>query len=196
MNSIIGLTGGIASGKSTASAYIEEKGYPVLDADKYARKATAKSGPSYKGIIQSFGEDVVSEDGEIDRSRLGAIIFKDPGQRKVLNKLVHPEVRRMMNEDRDRLVQDNHVFLDIPLLFENGLDDQCDITLTVYVDESIQKTRLMERNGLTEAEAESRISSQMPLAEKRDKSDFVLDNSGSRANLYEQIEQFLSEIEK
>lgn len=196
MNSIIGLTGGIASGKSTASAYIEEKGYPVLDADKYARKATAKSGPSYKGIIQAFGEDVVSEDGEIDRSRLGAIIFKDPGQRKVLNKLVHPEVRRMMNEDRDRLVQDNHVFLDIPLLFENGLDDQCDITLTVYVDESIQKTRLMERNGLTEAEAESRISSQMPLAEKRDKSDFVLDNSGSRANLYEQIEQFLSEIEK
>lgn len=196
MNSIIGLTGGIASGKSTASAYIEEKGYPVLDADKYARKATAKSGPSYKGIIQAFGEDVVSEDGEIDRSRLGAIIFKDPGQRKVLNKLVHPEVRRMMNEDRDRLVQDNHVFLDIPLLFENGLDDQCDITLTVYVDESIQKTRLMERNGLTEAEADSRISSQMPLAEKRDKSDFVLDNSGSRANLYEQIEQFLSEIEK
>lgn len=196
MNSIIGLTGGIASGKSTASAYIEEKGYPVLDADKYARKATAKSGPSYKGIIQAFGEDVVSEDGEIDRSRLGAIIFKDPGQRKVLNKLVHPEVRRMMNEDRDRLVQDNHVFLDIPLLFENGLDDQCDITLTVYVDESIQKTRLMERNRLTEAEAESRISSQMPLAEKRDKSDFVLDNSGSRANLYEQIEQFLSEIEK
>lgn len=196
MNSIIGLTGGIASGKSTASAYIEEKGYPVLDADKYARKATAKSGPSYKGIIQAFGEDVVSEDGEIDRSRLGAIIFKDPGRRKVLNKLVHPEVRRMMNEDRDRLVQDNHVFLDIPLLFENGLDDQCDITLTVYVDESIQKTRLMERNGLTEAEADSRINSQMPLAEKRDKSDFVLDNSGSRANLYEQIDQFLTKIEK
>lgn len=196
MFSIIGLTGGIASGKSTASAYIEDRGYPILDADKFARKATAKSGPSYNGIIEAFGEDILMEDGEIDRKKLGTVIFNDPEQRKVLNELVHPEVRRMMNEERDRLVQKSHVFLDIPLLFENGLDDQCDITLTVYVDESIQKARLMERNGLTEAEADSRIGSQMPLADKRDKSDFMLDNSGTRENLYDQIERFLTKIEK
>lgn len=196
MFSVIGLTGGIASGKSTASAYIEDRGYPILDADKFARKATAKSGPSYNGIIEAFGEDILMEDGEIDRKKLGAVIFNDPEQRKVLNELVHPEVRRMMNEERDRLVQKSHVFLDIPLLFENGLDDQCDITLTVYVDESIQKARLMERNGLTEAEADSRIGSQMPLADKRDESDFMLDNSGTRENLYDQIERFLTKIEK
>ncbi|WP_411841964.1 dephospho-CoA kinase [Salinicoccus sp. HZC-1] len=196
MYSIIGLTGGIASGKSTASAYIAEKGYPVLDADKFAKQATAKGGPSYNGIIDAFGEKILTEDKEIDRKKLGAIIFNDPQQRNVLNELVHPEVRRMMNEERDRLVEENHVFLDIPLLFENGLDDQCDITLTIYVDESIQKARLMDRNGLTEAEAESRIGSQMPLSSKRDRSDFVLDNSGTRENLYAQIEEFLTKIEK
>jgi len=196
MNSIIGLTGGIASGKSTASAYIEDRGYPVLDADKFSRKATAKGGPSYRGIIEAFGEDILAPDGEIDRQKLGSIIFSDPGRRKVLNGLVHPEIRRMMNEERDRLLKESHVFLDIPLLFENGLDDQCDITLTVYVDESIQKSRLMERNGLSRTEAESRIGSQMPLSEKRDRSDYVLDNSGSREKLYEQIEQFLTKIEK
>lgn len=196
MYSIIGLTGGIASGKSTASAYIEDKGYPVLDADKFARKATAKGGPSYKGIIEAFGKAVLAENGEIDRKKLGSMIFNDPEQRKVLNNLVHPEVRRMMNEERDRLKQENHVFLDIPLLFENQLDDQCDITLTIYVDESIQKARLMERNGLTEPEADSRISSQMPLSTKKDRSDFVMDNSGTRGDLYAQIDEFLNKIEK
>lgn len=196
MYSIIGLTGGIASGKSTASAYIEDKGYPVLDADKFARKATAKGGPSYKGIIEAFGKAVLAENGEIDRKKLGSMIFNDPEQRKVLNNLVHPEVRRMMNEERDRLKQENHVFLDIPLLFENQLDDQCDITLTIYVDESIQKARLMERNGLTEPEADSRISSQMPLLTKKDRSDFVMDNSGTRGDLYAQIDEFLNKIEK
>lgn len=196
MYSIIGLTGGIASGKSTASAYIEDKGYPVLDADKFARKATAKGGPSYKGIIEAFGKAVLAENGEIDRKKLGSMIFNDPEQRKVLNNLVHPEIRRMMNEERDRLKQKNHVFLDIPLLFENQLDDQCDITLTIYVDESIQKARLMERNGLTEPEADSRISSQMPLSTKKDRSDFVMDNSGTRGDLYAQIDEFLNKIEK
>lgn len=196
MYSIIGLTGGIASGKSTASAYIEDKGYPVLDADKFARKATAKGGPSYKGIIEAFGKAVLAENGEIDRKKLGSMIFNDPEQRKVLNNLVHPEIRRMMNEERDRLKQENHVFLDIPLLFENQLDDQCDITLTIYVDESIQKARLMERNGLTEPEADSRISSQMPLSTKKDRSDFVMDNSGTRGDLYAQIDEFLNKIEK
>src|SRR5699024_4438354 len=147
-------------------------------------------------IIREFGEDILAPDGEIDRQKLGSIIFSDQGRRKVLNGLVHPEIRRMMNEERDRLLKENHVFLDIPLLFENGLDDQCDITLTVYVDESTQKSRLMERNGLSGEEAGSRIGSQMPLSEKRGRSDYVLDNSGSRENLYEQIEIFLAKIEK
>lgn len=196
MYSIIGLTGGIASGKSTVSEYIKEKGYPVLDADQFSRKATAKGGPSFDGIINAFGEDILGEDGEINRKKLGSIIFNDKEKRRVLNDLTHPEIRRMMNEERDRLVRKGHVFLDIPLLFENELDKQCDITLTVYVNEETQKNRLTERNELTKAEAESRISSQMPLSEKRDLSDRVLDNNGSKENLYNQIDEFLSRLEK
>ncbi|MBY8908515.1 dephospho-CoA kinase [Salinicoccus roseus] len=196
MNYVIGLTGGIASGKSTASDYIRSKGYPVLDADTYAKKATAKGGPAYQGIIDHFGADLLQDDGEIDRRKLGAIVFNDDGERKVLNQLVHPEVRRMMDADKDRLAEEGHVFLDIPLLFENGLDRQCDITLTVYVDQETQIERLMERNGFSHSEALSRINSQMPLSEKRDRSDEVLDNSGSKNELYAQIEDFLANIEK
>lgn len=196
MNYIIGLTGGIASGKSTASDYIRSKGYPVLDADAYAKKATAKDGPAYQGIIDHFGRDLLQDDGEIDRRKLGAIVFNDDGERKVLNQLVHPEVRRMMDADKERLAEAGHVFLDIPLLFENGLDRQCDITLTVYVDQETQIERLMERNGFSHSEALSRINSQMPLSDKRDRSDEVLDNSGSKEELYAQIEDFLTQIEK
>lgn len=196
MNYVIGLTGGIASGKSTASDYIRSKGYPVLDADTYAKKATAKGGPAYQGIIDHFGAELLQDDGEIDRRKLGAIVFNDDGERKVLNQLVHPEVRRMMDADKDRLAEEGHVFLDIPLLFENGLDRQCDITLTVYVDQETQIERLMERNGFSHSEALSRINSQMPLSEKRDRSDEVLDNSGSKNELYAQIEDFLANIEK
>ncbi|OZT77904.1 dephospho-CoA kinase [Salinicoccus roseus] len=196
MNYVIGLTGGIASGKSTASDYIRSKGYPVLDADTYAKKATAKGGPAYQGIIDHFGAELLQDDGEIDRRKLGAIVFNDDGERKVLNQLVHPEVRRMMDADKDRLAEEGHVFLDIPLLFENGLDRQCDITLTVYVDQETQIERLMERNGFSHSEALSRVNSQMPLSEKRDRSDEVLDNSGSKNELYAQIEDFLTNIEK
>ena len=196
MNYVIGLTGGIASGKSTASDYIRSKGYPVLDADTYAKKATAKGGPAYQGIIDHFGADLLQDDGEIDRRKLGAIVFNDTSEREVLNQLVHPEVRRMMDADKDRLAEEGHVFLDIPLLFENGLDRQCDIALTVYVDQETQIERLMERNGFSHSEALSRINSQMPLSEKRDRSDEVLDNSGSKSELYAQIEDFLANIEK
>ncbi|MEZ2459171.1 dephospho-CoA kinase [Salinicoccus roseus] len=196
MNYVIGLTGGIASGKSTASDYIRSKGYPVLDADTYAKKATAKGGPAYQGIIDHFGAGLLQDDGEIDRRKLGAIVFNDTSEREVLNKLVHPEVRRMMDEDKERLAESDHVFLDIPLLFENGLDRQCDLTLTVYVDQETQIERLMERNGFSHSEALSRVNSQMPLSEKRDRSDEVLDNSGSKNELYAQIEDFLANIEK
>ncbi|KIH70114.1 dephospho-CoA kinase [Salinicoccus roseus] len=196
MNYVIGLTGGIASGKSTASDYIRSKGYPVLDADTYAKKATAKGGPAYQGIIDHFGADLLQDDGEIDRRKLGAIVFNDTSEREVLNQLVHPEVRRMMDEDKERLAESGHVFLDIPLLFENGLDRQCDLTLTVYVDQETQIERLMERNGFSHSEALSRINSQMPLSEKRDRSTEVLDNRGSKDALYDQIEDFLVRIEK
>ncbi|MFC3418356.1 dephospho-CoA kinase [Salinicoccus hispanicus] len=196
MNQVIGLTGGIASGKSTAADYIREKGYPVLDADVYARKSTAKDGPAYPGIVEHFGSGILEEDGEIDRRKLGAIVFNDSKEREVLNHLVHPEVRKLMDRDKAEALSESHVFLDIPLLFENGLDRQCDITLTVYVDQETQIERLMERNSFERSEALARINSQMPLSEKRERSTEVLDNSGSKADLFDQIDDFISSIEK
>ncbi|MCD2137132.1 dephospho-CoA kinase [Salinicoccus halitifaciens] len=195
MYKVIGLTGGIASGKSTASAYIEEQGFKVLDADVYARKVTEKGSPGYQRIIEAFGTGILDEDGNIDRPALGRIIFNDPDERQKLNDISHPEIRRMMNADRDEYVKENHVFLDIPLLFENGLDEQCDMTVTVYVTEENQMERLMARNGLTKEDAAARIKSQMPLSEKKKLSDRVFDNNGDKAELFRQIDEFLKELQ-
>lgn len=194
MNKLIGLTGGIASGKSTASDYIKSQGYAVLDADIYARKALDKNTPGYNQVIQNFGRDILDESFEIDRKKLGQIIFNDESQRKVLNNIVHPEVRRMMNEEQEKLLKGTHVFLDIPLLFENGLDKNCDITITVYVNKDVQLARLMARNQLSKEDAKSRINSQMSLEEKKDRAICVFDNNGSKDELYAQIDDFLNDL--
>lgn len=194
MNKVIGLTGGIASGKSTAAAYIKSQGYPVLDADIYARKALDKDEPGYKKVVEHFGPSVLAESLEIDRKKLGQIIFNNEDERKVLNDIVHPEVRRMMNEEQSVLLEKKHVFLDIPLLFENGLDKNCDITITVFVDSDVQLTRLMARNQLSKEDALSRINSQMSLEEKKIRATHQFDNNGSKDELYTQINQFLNSL--
>ncbi|SRR5699024_9801858 len=195
MYKVIGLTGGIASGKSTASDYIRSLGYEVLDADVYARKVTEKDSAGYYKIIEAFGTGILDENKEINRRELGEIIFNDPEERKKLNGISHPEIRRMMNADQEKLLKHNHVFLDIPLLFENGLDKNCDITITVYVTKENQMERLMERNGLTEKEAASRVNSQMSLDEKKKLSSQVFDNNGDKKELYNQIDEFVKILE-
>lgn len=195
MYKVIGLTGGIASGKSTASEYIKEQGFKVLDADVYARKVTEKDSPGYHKIIEVFGTGILDDNKEIDRAKLGQIIFNDINERKKLNDISHPEIRRMMNADQDEFIKENHVFLDIPLLFENGLDKKCDITITVYVTEENQMKRLMARNELTEADAASRINSQMSLLEKKNLSDWVFDNNENREHLFEQIDEFIKNLQ-
>lgn len=196
MYKVIGLTGGIASGKSTASDYIRSLGFEVLDADIYARKVTEKDSTGYHKIIDVFGMGILDEDKEIDRRKLGEIIFNDPEERKKLNNISHPEIRRMMNADQDEFIKHNHVFLDIPLLFENGLDKKCDITITVYVTKDVQMERLTARNELTEKEAASRVDSQMSLDEKKNMSDHVFDNNGDQKELYDQIDQFVEMLKK
>ncbi len=191
MYKVIGLTGGIASGKSTASDYIRSLGFEVLDADVYARKVTERDSAGYHKIIEAFGTDILDGNKEIDRRKLGEIIFNDPEERKKLNSISHPEIRRMMNADQDEFVKQNHVFLDIPLLFENGLDKKCDITITVYVTKENQLERLMVRNELSKKDAVSRVNSQMSLDEKKNLSDYVFDNNNDQKELYEQIDKFV-----
>lgn len=195
MYKIIGLTGGIASGKTTVSDYLKKRGYVVLDADAYSKKTTAKNGPAIPAIIEAFGADIVSEYGELDRKKLGSIIFNDADKRRELNEIVHPLIREMMNADEEKYIQKGHVFLDIPLLFENGLNERCDLVVTVFVDRDTQIKRLTARNDLTVEEAEARINSQMPLTEKVQKSDFRLDNNGTVEMLYEQIDRFTEDLE-
>lgn len=195
MYKIIGLTGGIASGKTTVSDYLKKRGYVVLDADAYSKKTTAKNGPAIPAIIEAFGADIVDEAGELDRKKLGSIIFNDADKRRELNEIVHPLIREMMNADEEKYIQKGHVFLDIPLLFENGLNERCDYVVTVFVDRDTQIKRLTARNDLTMEEAEARINSQMPLTEKVQKSDFRLDNNGTVEMLYEQIDRFTEDLE-
>ena len=194
MYKVIGLTGGIASGKTTVSNYLKEKGFTVLDADVYARKTTEKDGPAIPGIISEFGEAIIDGDGHLNRKKLGDIIFNDPEKREKLNDIVHPLIRQMMNSDEEKYKQLDHVFLDIPLLFENGLDQRCDVTVTVYVDRAVQIDRLSERNSLTRDEALSRINSQMPLSDKKERSDVVIDNNGTLKELYEQVDKFINTL--
>ena len=195
MGKLIGLTGGIASGKSTTSNYLKDKGYIVLDADVYAKKIMEPGQVAYENIVNYFGPEIVNEDRTINRKALGNLVFNNKDKLKQLNQFTHPEVKRLMREDQDKYLSDNHVFLDIPLLFENNRHEMCDLVITVYVTYENQLDRLMSRNGFTEEEAKSRIASQMDLEEKKNRSDIVFDNNATKEALYKQIDGFLSKLE-
>jgi dephospho-CoA kinase len=194
---IIGLTGGIASGKSTVANMVKEQGFPVVDADLIAREVVRKGQPAYHLIIEQFGKSVLEVDGNIDRGYLGSIIFNDEGKRKQLNDIVHPEVRKMMLLRAEEYIQEGakHVFLDIPLLFESKLTHLVEKVILVYVDLEVQLNRLMSRNELTEKDALSRIQSQMPLKDKIPLADKVINNNKSLDHTQEQLHHILLEWE-
>ncbi|NNU83265.1 dephospho-CoA kinase [Geobacillus sp. BMUD] len=189
MTLTIGLTGGIASGKSTVSAMMRELGLPVIDADEAARAVVRPGEEAYRQIVAAFGPDIVQANGEIDRVKLGAIVFHDEEERKKLNAIVHPAVRRKMLAEKEALVRSGAktIVLDIPLLFESGLTAWVDKILVVYVDDDVQLRRLMERNGFTEEEARARIRAQWPLAEKIKQADAVINNNGTREETRRQL---------
>lgn len=181
MSLVIGLTGGIASGKSTVSNMFKEMGITVIDADVEARLAVAKGEPAYLKIIAEFGREVVAENGEIDRPKLGSIVFHQEEKRLRLNEIVHPEVRKRMagQIEAAKLNDEKVIVLDIPLLFESKLTFMVDKTILVYVNQQTQLERLMKRNYFSMEEAKARIDSQMPLSEKVKLADAVLENNGT-----------------
>ncbi|MEK5498244.1 dephospho-CoA kinase [Bacillus sp. FSL M8-0077] len=197
MTLVIGLTGGIASGKSTVSQMIKEKGIRVVDADIIAKEAVSKGSPALHQIVQTFGEEVLQPNGELNRQQLGAIIFSDEEKRKKLNAIVHPEVRKEMLKQRDEGVsnQETFVVLDIPLLFESKLEGLVDRIIVVYTTPDLQLSRLMNRNDLSEEEALNRIHSQQPLEEKCQKADRVIENTKDLAFMRKQLENILNEWE-
>lgn len=197
MTLVIGLTGGIASGKSTVSQMIKEKGIRVVDADIIAKEAVSKGSAALHQIVQTFGEEVLQPNGELNRQQLGAIIFSDEEKRKKLNAIVHPEVRKEMLKQRDEGVSNQEAFvvLDIPLLFESKLEGLVDRIIVVYTTPDLQLSRLMNRNDLSEEEALNRIHSQQPLEEKCQKADRVIENTKDLAYMRKQLENILNEWE-
>ncbi|MBC1500280.1 dephospho-CoA kinase [Listeria weihenstephanensis] len=187
---IIGVTGGIASGKTTVSKMLQEAGYPIVDADIAARKVVEKGTEGARQIEATFGIEVFQANGELDRQTLGNIIFHDPKRREQLNAIVHPLVKQWMLAERDRLIENGAeiIVFDIPLLIESKLEKLVDTIVVVAVDEETQLTRLMERNNATESEAIARISSQMPLSEKVKHANTVIDNSGSLQETKQQVD--------
>ncbi len=180
---IAGLTGGIASGKSTVSAVLAEAGARVIDADEIAREATRKGTAAYADIIAHFGRGILLPDGEIDRRRLGEIVFNDPVEKQVLEGFIHPWVREETARRLERLRSDEPhavVILDVPLLFETGMHRGLEEVIVVVAPEAVQLARLMARDHLAPAEALARIRSQMPIEHKKALATRVIDNSGTR----------------
>ncbi|WP_080844471.1 dephospho-CoA kinase [Cytobacillus gottheilii] len=197
MTLVIGLTGGIASGKSTVSSMIKQMGFPIIDADIEARLAVEKGTEAYEEIVRHFGHDILNETAEIDRTKLGSIIFHAEKQRLKLNSIVHPAVRRQMLQKKEDAIQNGEslIILDIPLLFESKLQSMCDQTLLIYVDEQTQLERLMARNELSLQEAKARIQSQMPLADKKKLADDIIDNNGTIEETHQQLVSLLKKWE-
>jgi dephospho-CoA kinase len=184
----IGLTGGIASGKSTVASWLQRQGLPVLDADVFAREALAPGSPGAKAVLNRYGSTVSTKGGSqasarIDREALGRIVFQQPDERRWLEQLVHPIVRERFERELNTLQSVPTVVLVIPLLFETGLESLCSEVWLVDCDPDQQLQRLMHRDGLSAAEAQARISAQWPLARKRELADRVIDNRGSRSAL-------------
>jgi dephospho-CoA kinase len=179
---VAGLTGGIASGKSTVTAYLKSNGAVIIDADQIARQVARKGEPGHRRIVEVFGESIVLPNGEIDRRRLGDIIFEDPRQKKRLEEIVHPLV---LHETARRIAEietrepDAVVILDVPLLFESGMDKDLTEIIVVYVPEQIQIRRLIDRDGYSRNEALARVRSQMPIEKKKGLATIVIDNTGS-----------------
>lgn len=190
---IIGLTGSIASGKSTVSEMLKNEGYPIIDADLVARLVVEPGTETLEQIRQAFGSEVISVDGTMNRAKVGEIIFNDPVSRKTLNDIVHPAIRQEMLKQRYELLEQGFktIIMDIPLLFESRLQYLVDKILVVSVTEENQLKRLVERNGFTEKEARARINSQLPMSVKEDGADAVVYNNGSLEETSQQLMRIL-----
>ncbi|MEK4426576.1 dephospho-CoA kinase [Solibacillus sp. FSL K6-1523] len=192
---IIGLTGSIASGKSTVAKMLEAYKLPIVDADLVARQVVEPGTNTLQQIAEAFGPEVIATDGTMDRAKVGAIIFHDEEKRAVLNGIIHPAIRAEMIRQRDGHVAkgEQTVIMDIPLLFESKLQHFVEKILVVTVSEKNQLDRLMKRNGLSMEEARARIATQIPVAEKEALADAVIFNNGTLEETAEQLEQILKQ---
>ncbi|SFB26692.1 dephospho-CoA kinase [Cohnella sp. OV330] len=189
----IGLTGGIATGKSTVARMLVARGAALVDADRIAREIVEPGQASLARIAERFGAGVIQEDGTLNRRLLGTIVFADAEERKALEAITHPAIRELMRERIAALEAerpDRLVVADIPLLYESGLQHLYEGVMVAYVPREVQRLRLIERDGLAPEEADKRICAQMDIEKKRQMADYVIDNSGTIADTEAQLDRF------
>ena len=192
MGKIIGITGGIASGKSTVTNFLRQKGFQVVDADAVVHQLQKPDGRLFEALVQHFGQKIILENGELNRPLLASLIFSNPEEREWSRITQGKIIREELATLRNQLAQMETIFfMDIPLLFEQDYVSWFDETWLVYVDRNIQVERLMKRDQLSKNEAESRLAAQWPLEKKKDLASHVLDNNGNQDQLLTQVVSLL-----
>ena len=195
----VGLTGGIATGKTTVCRLFATKGCQIIDADEVAHQLLRREYPGYAPVLQAFGAEILDSAGEIDRSKLGNIVFADPAKLTQLNELLHPEVIRHILDKLSQITQEDpsrRVIVDASLMIESGFHREFDRLILVTSTEEQQILRLRSRNGLSEQQARRRIALQMPLADKLRFAHYVIDNSGSLNQTSEQVDSIFEELDQ
>ncbi|HHV44724.1 MAG TPA: dephospho-CoA kinase [Firmicutes bacterium] len=193
---VVGLTGGIASGKSTVANHLRSLGAYVVDCDRIARQVVEPGKPALAAIVEEFGPEMLQGDGSLNRRRLGELVFREPDLRRRLEEITHPYILARMDQEIAKHADgsDVPVIVDVPLLYEQNLAGRFDRVIVVYAPESLQLERLMRRDGLSRDEAWRRIRAQMPMEEKRQLADYVLDNRGGLEALKTQVETLWKEL--
>ena len=194
---IIGITGSIASGKSTVTEFLRQQGYKVIDADQVVHELQEPGGRLYQALLSTFGPAILQEDGRLDRPKLGAMIFGDPELLAKSSQIQNQIIREELAGRRDLLAEKEDIFfMDLPLLFELGYETWFDQVWLVDVTEETQLCRLMARNALSQKEAEKRIAAQLSLQEKRNRADVLIDNNGPLELTQEQLRDTLQKLER
>ena len=197
MARIIGITGGIASGKSTVTEFLRRQGYQVIDADQVVHELQEPGGRLYQALLSTFGSSILQEDGRLDRPKLGAMIFGDPELLAQSSQIQNQIIREELADRRDLLAEtEDNFFMDLPLLFELQYEDWFDQIWLVDVTEETQLSRLITRNALSQEEAEKRIAAQLSLQEKRNRADVLIDNNGPLELTQEQLRDALQKLER
>jgi dephospho-CoA kinase len=193
---LIGLTGGIASGKSTVAAMLRRLGAAVVKADELAREVVQPGTPGWQEIVETFGAEILQTDRTIDRQKLRKIVFSDPAARKKLESIIHPRVRALAEQriQEHAAAGSEIVVYEVPLLFEGNLQDSLRPVVLVATDIATQKKRLQDRDQVGQAEAEKHIAAQMSLEEKRRLADHVIENNGSLDDLEQRVRAVLAKI--
>ena len=194
---LIGLTGGIASGKSTVIQYLRYQGYPVIDADKLGHKVLEPGNPGYSKVVEKFGAGILNKDKSVNRLILGGIVFSDPSKLQALNEISHPLIAEMVMKEFESIVSDDSngiVFLEAALLIEANWHNMCHHIWVINLEVAEERRRLQKRDDLSESEARSRLESQLSIKERLAYADVVLDNNGSRKNLLSQTQEALEEL--